>query len=144
MAQRATSLGPKPSFLCSFSPFFAFDRKPVFLPRKGSFCFILSASLCFSLALFCLPLFHFLFLCLSFSLSLSISCCFLLPSFLSFLFAFFWFLVFVSLSFFFLFCFMKNNITYSITKLFSSVLSLLWVFCLVFSFKSHFLIFSCF
>ena len=53
------------------------------------FCLFLSVSLCFSLAFFGLPLFQFLFLCLSLVL-------FFFSSFLSFFFAFFWFLVFVS------------------------------------------------
>ena len=87
MAQRA-SLGPKPSLyiyiycvFCSFS-FFAFNRRnPVFPRQKGHFCLFLSVSLCFSLAFFALPLFHFLFLCLSFVLVFLPSCLYVLLSF---------------------------------------------------------------
>ena len=83
--------------VCFFSVCFVFFsflsllliEKPVFPPGKGHFCLFLSVSLCFSLAFFGLPLFQFLFLCLSLVL-------FFLSSFLSFFFAFFWFLVFVS------------------------------------------------
>ena len=100
MAQRATSLGTKPSlFVCCFVFFFPFlsllfnsKKKPCFFPQKRAFfCLFLSVSLCFSLAFFLgLPLFQFLFLCLSLPF-------FFLSSFLSFFFAFFCFLVFVSL-----------------------------------------------
>ena len=82
MAQRATSLGPKPSLFSFvfFDFFFAFlslllIEKPCFPPKKGHFCVFFCVSLCFSLAFFGLPLFHFLFLCLSLVL-------FFLPSFL--------------------------------------------------------------
>ena len=84
MAQRATSLGPKPSifYLFLFFLFFVFfvvfflvfasaRKNPVFPPKKGMFVYFFCVSLCFSLALF-----HFLlFLCLSLF--------FLLVSFLS-------------------------------------------------------------
>ena len=71
-------------------PFFASNRRNLFLPlEKGIFCLFLTVSVCFSSALFGLPLFQFLFLCLSLLL-------FFLSSFLS-PFAFFCFLVFVSL-----------------------------------------------
>ena len=76
MAQRATSLGPKPSlffFFCFFVvffcfPFFAFDWKPLFPPLKRPFWLFI--FLCFPLFLFFslfggIPLFHFLFICLS-------------------------------------------------------------------------------
>ena len=102
MAQRATSLGPKPSkfiyflfFLvccCSF-PFFALsytEKNLVFPPKKGIFVYFLCFSFFLPLPFFGLPLFS-IFL----SLSLSASCPFFL-SFLSFFFAFFCFLVFVS------------------------------------------------
>ena len=100
MAQRATSLGPKPSlFSCFFFWFlffffallslFLIDKKPVFPPRKGHFLLIFNVSLSFSLNLFWPPPF-------SVSLSLSLCCSFFFPSFLSFFFAFFLFLVFVS------------------------------------------------
>ena len=114
MAQRATSLGPKPSnfiyflFFCFvFVPFLSLlcnTKKPCVPPRKGHFCLFLSVSLCSSLAFFGLPLFQFFFLCLSLLLVL-------FPSFLSFFFAFFCFLVFVSFFPFFLlcFCFMKRT-----------------------------------
>ena len=79
MAQRATSLGPKPSlffcfcFFLFFVFFFAFlylffqlTKKPVFPLKKDHFLFIFSVSLCFSLAFFGPPPFlPFLFLCLS-------------------------------------------------------------------------------
>ena len=66
MAQRATSIGPKPSlFFLFFCVFVSPLRKP----------FLLFIFLCFPLFLFCLllasPFFHFLFLSLSLSLSLS-------------------------------------------------------------------------
>ena len=72
------------SFLC-----FLIQKKPCFPLEKGIFCLFLSVALCLSLAFFGLPLFQFLFLCLSLVLVI-------FPSFLSFFFAFFWFLVFVS------------------------------------------------
>ena len=98
------ALNPHFFFFCLFSFGFLFVlvhflslffyRKTLFSPpKKGIFCFFLSVSLSFSLAFFRLPLFHFLFLCLSVFL-------FFLPSFLSFFFASFLFLVLVS---FFLF-----------------------------------------
>ena len=67
--------------------------------------FILIVSLCFSLAFFGLPLFHFLFV----SLSLYLSRSFFLPS-CHYFFAFFWFLVFcLFLSFSDFFAFMKRT-----------------------------------
>ena len=91
MAQRATSLGPKPSFyfffyflFCFFCfPFFVLNRKkkPVFAPKKGNFCLFICVSLCFSLAFLGLPLF-FPF---SFFVSL-LFFSFFLPSCFSFLF----------------------------------------------------------
>ena len=116
MAQRATSLGPRPSkffFFCFFGLllFFSFlcfviQKKPCFPPRKGIICLFLSVSLCFSLAFFGLPFFN-----LSFSVSLFFLSFFL--SFLSFFFAFFCFLVFVAFFPFLsslLFFHEKNNI----------------------------------
>ena len=99
MAQRATSLGPKPSlFSFSFLGFLFFffallslvfnRQKTGFPPRKGHFLLIFNGSLSLSLNLFWPPPF-------SVSLSLSLCCSFLFPSFLSFFFAFFLFLVFV-------------------------------------------------
>ena len=98
MAQRATSLGPRPSlfvffvvffcFFCSF-PFFVLIGKPCFPPKKGIFTFIFSVSLSFSLNLFWPPPFYV-------SLSLSLSCSCVSFFLLVFLFAFFLFLVFVS------------------------------------------------
>ena len=79
-------------FLVHFLSLFLIE-KPCFPPKKGHLLFFLSVSLSFSLAFFRLPLFHFLFLCLSVFL-------FFLPSVLSFFFASFLFLVLVS---FFLF-----------------------------------------
>ena len=77
-------------FFASF-PFFVFNRKNLFFPIKRAFFGLFSVFPFLSpLTFFGLPLFHFLFLCLS-VLLLS----FFLPSCLSFL-AFFFFLVFVS------------------------------------------------
>ena len=91
MAQRATSLGPKPSLFCCFFsfPFFAFTRKNRFSPLKRAFLLLFECLPLLFLSLFGLPLFHFLFLCLSLV--------FFFPSCLS-LFVFFWFLF---VSFFF-------------------------------------------
>ena len=100
MAQRATSLGPKPSKFIYFLlfgfvvvPFLSLlcnAKKTCFPPRKGHYLFIFE----------CLPLFLLSFLwpppfSIFLSLPLSSSCPFFL-SFLSFFFAFFCFLVFVS------------------------------------------------
>ena len=156
MARRATSLGPKPSlfvfFVCFLLVFFFFFlvhflslfliEKPCFPPQKRAFfVFFLGVSLSFSLAFFRLPLFHFLFLCLSVFL-------FFLPSFLSFFFASFLFLVLVSFSFFFLlcFCFLKRTTSkYSIRKFFFiHPFSFLLVSSLLFSYKFPFLIFAFF
>ena len=87
MAQRATSLGPKPS-LCSFCFFFVFfiaflsllffnRQKPVFPLEKGIFCLFSMFLFLSPLTFFGLPLFLFLLLCLSLSLVF-------LSSFLSF------------------------------------------------------------
>ena len=124
----------------SFFPVLCFlsEKKPVFPLKKGHFCLFLSVSLCFSWAFFGLPLVKFLFLCLSL-----LFFSFFLPSCLSFLLSFGSF--FFSLSFFFCllcFCFMKSsNIKIFNCKVFSSILCLFLVFCLVFSLKSFFLIF---
>ena len=92
-------LAPNPPYLvllvcvlsCCFLSFLCFlIQKTVFPLEKGLFCLFLGVSICFSLAFFGLPLFQFLFLCLSLDFVL-------FSSFLSFSFAFFWFLTFVSL-----------------------------------------------
>ena len=132
-------------FLCVFGPYLFFllyiflsflvsNRKNRFSPlEKGIFCLLLSVSLCFSLAFFGLPLFQFLFLCLSLVI-------FFLSSCLSF---FFWFLIFVSFSVFLssLLIFMTGTTSkYSIAKpFFIRIFSLFWVSCLVFSFNFFFL-----
>ena len=149
MAQRVTSLGPKPSKFIYFLFFFGLllflsflcfviQRKPCFPPRKGQFCLFLSVSLCSSLAFFGLPLFQFFFLCLSLLL-----CPSFLPSCLSFLLS--CASLFLSLSFLFFllcFCFMKRTTSkYSITKFFFIHLSSFLVSCLLFSLKSLFIIF---
>ena len=97
MAQRATSLGPNPPYLffCFFVLFFGcLIQKNLVLPlEKGIFCLFSVFLFLSPLAFFGLPLFVFLFLCLSlFFFS------FFLPSCLFF--AVLWFLVYVS---FFLF-----------------------------------------
>ena len=100
MAQRATSLGPKPSFFCFFLVFLSLFliEKIVFSPQKGSFLFIIECLLLFLLSLFwTTPFSRPLSLSLSLSLFLSLSLSlvfFSLPSGL-FLFAFFWF-IFIS------------------------------------------------
>ena len=97
MAQRATSLGPKPSlfyFFFSFCVFWGFVflffcfrvfafaiKSPVFPPKRGMVCVFFCVSLCFSLALFELAPFSLLVFSLSLSLYLS-RVLFLLPSFL--------------------------------------------------------------
>ena len=104
MAQRATSLGPKPSLFylflfflfLFFLLFFLFPclcfclKNPVFPPKKGIFVYFFCVSLCFSFALFhfllflCLSLFFFLVSFLSvFVISVSGSCFSFLFSLLS-------------------------------------------------------------
>ena len=81
-----------PPYLFFFVPFLSLlliDQKNLFPPQKGIFCLFLVCLVLSLFAFFGLPLFQFLFLCLSVAL-------FFLPSFLSFFFAFFLFLVFVS------------------------------------------------
>ena len=109
MAQRATSLGPKPSLFVFvsflffvFSLFFCFlvfafaRKKPCFPQERAFFVYFFCVSLCFSLAFFGPPpFFPFLFLCLSLVL-------FFLPSFLFFICSF-WFLFFLFVVFVFLF-----------------------------------------
>ena len=115
MAQRATSLGPKPSlfiiFLFFWFVFVAFlsllctTKKPCFPPRKGHFWFIFECLPLFLLRFFWPPPFS-IFL----SLSISSSSPFFLPSCLSFLLSFA--SLFLSLSFLFFllcFCFMKRT-----------------------------------
>ena len=105
MAQRATSLGPKPSlfiFFCFFCFVFVFFLclflicfkigKPCFPPKKGNFCLFICVSLCFSLAVFGPPpFFPFLFLCLSLVILFLPSFQFFHLSFWFFLFLFVWF-----------------------------------------------------
>ena len=150
MAQRATSLGPKPSlfiifwfvfglflflsFLC-----FVIQKNLVFPLEKGIFGLFLSVSLCFSLAFCASPFFNF-----SFSVSLFFLSFF--RSFLSFFFAFFCFLVFVSVFPFLssLLLFHERTISeYSITKFsFINLFSILG-FLSSFLFEIPFLIFFC-
>ena len=117
MAQRATSLGPKPSLLfiaffggggCVFCfPLFAFNRENLIFPLRMSILFIVQC-----LPLFLLSLFPPLF---TLSLSLSLSCSFLsffLPSSLSVLLYFASLFFFIFVCFFLLFlclCFMKRT-----------------------------------
>ena len=96
MAQRATSLGPKPSLFFCFLFIFAvlslpLIENPVFPLKRPFLLFIFCVSLCFSLAFFGLPFFHFLVFV---SLSLSLSCYFLY-SLLPVSHVNFWFLLFV-------------------------------------------------
>ena len=154
MAQRATSLGPKPSlfvisFFCFFSfPSLLFNTWKVFPPEKGIFCLFLSLSLCFSLAFFGLPLFQFLFLCLSLSLSISLPLSLVLFHFfflLVFLFLLSFGSFFLSLSFLLFllcFCFVKGTTSkHSIAIFFINLFCLFLVSCLVFSFEYLFLMF---
>ena len=121
MAQRATSLGPKPSlfylflflfFFCFLVFVFARKKEPVPPPKRAFLCIFFCVSPCFSLAFFGLPPF-------SHYLSVSLSCYFFV-SFLSvfhfrvwfllslFVFCFFvsrCFFVFIFFLFFVLFCF---------------------------------------
>ena len=86
VAQRATSLGPKPSFLFVFVfffcyllsflrfPFFDLNWKPCFLlPRKAIVVHFSVFPFVSLLPFLGIPLLHCLFICLSLSLSLSIS-----------------------------------------------------------------------
>ena len=133
VARRATSLGPKPSlfvFFCVLS-FLAFNRKTCFSPEK--------VSLCFSLAFFGIPLFHFLFLCLSLFL-------FFLPSCLYFCFLFVsCFCLFLSFYFFFAFVSWKAQHQHNQLHIFLvNPFSFLLLSSPLFSFKSSFLIFVIF
>ena len=145
MAQRATSLGPKPSLFIIFVVFFCLflflsflcfviQKNLVFPLEKGILC-ILSVSLCFSLPFFGLPLFQCFFLCLSLLLVI-----FSFPSCLSFLLSFG--SLFLSLSFLFFllcFCFMKGTTSNSSIPKFSFInLFCFLVSCLLFSLKSFF------
>ena len=157
MAQRATSLGPKPSlfiffvFFCFFFGFcfwlFNTEKNPCFSPRKGHFLFIFSVSLSFSLSPFGPP---------SFSVSLSQSLFFLLfflSSFLS-LFCLSFGSLFLSLFFFLslsslLFFHGRNNIKILNCKFFVCLKSFLFfkfpaffLFQVPFSYLSSFLILS--
>ena len=156
MAQRATSLVPKPSLFiifCCFFVLFFLSKLCFFHLEKGILCLLLSVSLCFSLAFFGHPLFQFLFLCLSLYISLSLSLLFLsffLPSCLSFLLYFG--SLFLSLSFLLFllcFCFMKGTTSkYSIAKCFFINLfsffcfPVLFLFQIPFSYLCYFLISS--
>ena len=145
MAQRATSLGHKPSLfaLVCFVYFFAFVSflflEKTVPPPKGHFSFSVSPKA--SLVFFTPPLFT-----LSFSVSL-LFLSFFLPSFFSFFLAFFCFLVFCLCNylpcFFFCFCFMKRRTTtkYQIRKLFFINAFCFLVSCLLLSFKSIFSLF---
>ena len=152
MAQRATSLGPKPSlflffcfccfvlFLVLFFWLFNTEKNLVFPPEKGIFCLFLVFLFLSPLALLDLPLFLFLFLCLSFfffSFFLPSCLCFcflLVPCFCPF---------FLSFSFFFAFLSWKEqheNIQLQVFFL-SEIISL-FKFPAFFSFKFLFLIFA--
>ena len=117
-------LGPKPSlFFVFFFPFLS-------LLFNGHFCLFLSVSLCFSLAFFGLPLFQFLFLCLSLVLAL-------FPSFLVFLFCFLLvpcYCLFLSFSFFFAFVSWKEQHQNTLLQICSSS-----IFSRFFGFLSCFL-----
>ena len=158
MAQRATSLGPKPSVFVFVAFLFCFlflvfcffwlfntKKKPCFPLEKGIFLFIFSVSLSFSLSFFWPPSF-----CVSLSLSLFFLL-FFLSSFLSLFFAVFWFLVFVSFFLFLsslLFFHERNNIKKFNCKFFSSsrfsffLVSYLFFFQVPFSYLCYFLILS--
>ena len=112
-------------FLFSFLSLLFNTKKTLFSPRKGHF-YLFSVFLFLSpLAFFGLPLFLFLFLCLSlFFFS------FFLPSCL-----------FLSFSFFFALFHERNNIKIFNCKFFLiNIFSRFWGFPLFFSFKSLFLI----
>ena len=146
MAQRATSLGPKPSlfiiflfFLVCLSsfPFFAlyYKKNLAFPLEKGIFGLFLSVSLCSSLVFFGLPLSQFFFLCLSLLL--------LLFSFLPvFLFCFLLlpcFCLFLSFSFFSAFVSWKEQHQKDwCTKFFFINIFSFWVSCLLFSLNPFF------
>ena len=143
MAQRATSLGPKPSlfiyffvfvFFCSF-PFFAFNRKTLFFPLKRAFFVYF---LCFSFFL-PQPFLTSPFFCFSFSVSLLLLS-FFLPSCLSFLLSFcFLFLSLFHFSFFFAFVFWKEqHENFKLQFIFSSIFSLFYGFLSCFSFQIPF------
>ena len=148
MARRATSLGPKPSlFVFVVLFFFGFvfwlfntKKKPCFPPEKGIYCLFSVFLFLSPLAFLGLPLFLFLFPCLSlffFSFFLPSCLCFLL----------FFGSLFLSLSlFFFLLCFsfMKGTTSkYSIASFFSEIFSLFLVSCL-FLFQVPFSYLCCF
>ena len=157
MAQRATSLGPKPSLFVFFFWggvlvfFFAllslfFNRqKTCFPPRTGHFLFVFNVSLSFSLNLFWPPPF-------SVSLSLSLCCSFLFTFLLVFLFCFLFvscFCLFLSLSFFIAFVSWKEKheniqLQFVFLKyfLFLLVSCLAFLFQIPFSYLCFFLILS--
>ena len=145
MAQRATSLGPKPSLFSFFFVFCFFffallslffnRQKTCFPPRKGHFLLIFNVSLSFSLNLFWPPPF-------SVSLSLSLCCSFLFSFLLVFLFCFLFVACFLSLSFlFFLHCFLfheKKNIKIFNCNFFPEIFSLSFGFLSCFSVSNPF------
>ena len=152
MAQRATSLGPKPSlffflffggfcffFFALFFFVFLIEKKPVFPLEKGIFCLFsmflfLSPWTFFGLP----PFFLFLFLCLS--LSLSFYCLFFLLVFLlCFIFVSCFCLFFISLSSLLLFHEKNNMNIFNCNFFFSwNIFSFFLVSCLAFLFQIPF------
>ena len=120
-------------FVCfCFFPFLSLlpiDKNPVFPLEKGIFCLFLSVSLCFPLAVFGLPVFQFLFLCLSLVL-------FFLSSFLSLIFVFF-----CSLSFSLFFPFLSSLLLFHerTTSKYSIATFFFWYIFFFFGFLSCFL-----
>ena len=111
-------------------------QKTCFFPlEKGIFCLFSMFLFLSPLTFFGLPLFLFLFLCLSFVF-------FFLPSFLSFFFVFFLFLVFVSffpyLSFLLLFHEKKQHENIQLQFVFLKYFLFLLVSCLAFLFQIPF------
>ena len=142
MAQRATSLGPKPS------SFFAFNRKKPFLPSKKGISVYLSVFLCFSLALnlaspFSPSSFFACLLSFYFFLPSCFSCQFLGFAFCFCFVCFFFQDVLLFLFFCLLFCFVWNHYIIYCLALHLVFLLLLLLFCCVFALIfSYFLIFG--